>query len=319
MNNWNELSVKVSRETEETVSNILIDAGAQGVAIEDTQDYLDNEDKFGEILPDITQLETVIIKAYYPENLSIIEIASSVKAQITGLTVFGLDPGSDFSVDVQSLAENDWSDSWKQYFLPARISHNLTIVPSWTDYTPTSSDEKIIRLDPGMAFGTGTHPTTKLSLFALEQTLRGGETLLDVGTGSGVLSIAASLLGACEIHAYDLDDVAVKVAEENIQLNADMTNISVAAGDLLKNVDIKADVIVANILADILMNVVDDAYKLLNDGGFLIMSGIIDSKSQMILDKAHEAGFALLTRMQQGEWHCLIFQKADEDTSVVGG
>jgi ribosomal protein L11 methyltransferase len=217
------------------------------------------------------------------------------------------------------LAENDWADSWKQYFLPTRISHDLTIVPSWTDYTPTSAVEKIIRLDPGMAFGTGTHPTTKLSLFALEQTLRGGETLLDVGTGSGVLSIAANLLGAREIHAFDLDEVAVKVAEENIQLNPDMTNITVQAGDLLKNVTIQADLIVANILADILMNVIDDAYHLLNDGGFLIMSGIIDSKAAMILDKSHQAGFALITRLQQGEWHCVILQKSDADTSVVGG
>ena len=106
MNNWNELSVKVSRETEDAISNILIDAGAQGVAIEDTQDYLDNLDKFGEILPEIEQLETVIIKAYYPENLSIIEIAESVKAQISGLLAFDLNPG-DFTVTTQSLAEND--------------------------------------------------------------------------------------------------------------------------------------------------------------------------------------------------------------------
>ena len=195
MNNWNELSVKVSRETEEAVSNMLIEAGAQGVAIEDTQDYLNNVDHFGEILPDVVQLDTIIIKAYYPENISIIELSQQVRAQIAGLLDFGLQPGA-FTVMTQSLAENDWADSWKQYFLPTRISHGLTIVPSWTDYAPVSSDEKIIRLDPGMAFGTGTHPTTKLSLFALEQTLRGGETLLDVGTGSGVLSIAANLLGA---------------------------------------------------------------------------------------------------------------------------
>ncbi|GFH41544.1 ribosomal protein L11 methyltransferase [Lactococcus hodotermopsidis] len=318
MNNWNELAIKVSRETQEAVSNILIEAGAQGVAIEDTQDYLDNIDKFGEILPEIAQLDTVVVKAYYPENLAIVEIAESVKAQILTLADFGLNI-ADFTVSTQSLAENDWSDNWKQYFLPTRISHDLTIVPSWTDYVPVSRDEKIIRLDPGMAFGTGTHPTTKLSLFALAQTLRGGETLLDVGTGSGVLSIAANLLGACEIHAFDLDDVAVKVACENIQLNPNMTNITVKAGDLLKNVAIKSDVIVANILADILMNVIDDAYTLLNDGGFLIMSGIIDSKSAMILEKCARTGFALTTQMQQGEWHCVILQKAATDTSLVGG
>ena len=112
-----------------------------------------------------------------------------------------------------ALAEEDWADNWKKYYEPARITHDLTIVPSWTDYEATAG-EKIIKLDPGMAFGTGTHPTTKMSLFALEQVLRGGETVLDVGTGSGVLSIASSLLGAKEIFAYDLDDVAVRVAQE---------------------------------------------------------------------------------------------------------
>lgn len=318
MNNWNELAAQVSRETQEAVSNLLIDAGAQGVAIEDTQDYMTHQDQFGELLPDVDQLDTVVIKAYYPENLSIIEIAESVRGQISGLTAYGLNPG-EFTITTQSLAENDWSDSWKQYFLPTRISRGLTIVPSWTDYHPAFADEKIIRLDPGMAFGTGTHPTTKLSLFALEQTLRGGETLLDVGTGSGVLSIAAHLLGATDIHAYDLDDVAVKVAQENIALNPEMTAITVKAGDLLKGVTLKANVIVANILADILMHVIDDAYQLLNDNGYLIMSGIIDSKSAMILDKCQAAGFALVTQMRQGEWHCVILQKADDDVSVIGG
>lgn len=318
MNNWNELAVKVSRETEEAVSNILIEAGAQGVSIEDTQDYLNHQDNFGEILPDVVQMDTIIIKAYYPENLSIIELSDHVNAQIASLVDFGLNPGQ-FSVSTQSLAEHDWADSWKRYFLPTRISNRLTIVPSWTEYTRVLPDEKIIRLDPGMAFGTGTHPTTKLSLFALEQTLRGGETLLDVGTGSGVLSIAATLLGAKTIHAFDLDEVAVKVAQENIQLNPDIKNITVATGNLLKTVTIKADVIVANILADILMDVIADAYQLLHDNGYLIMSGIIDSKLAMILDKCQQVGFSTATRMQQGEWHCIILQKCEDDHHIIGG
>ena len=160
----------------------------------------------------------------------------------------------------------------EKYYEPTRISYDLTIVPSWTDYE-ASEGEKIIRLDPGMAFGTGTHPTTKMSLFALEQVLRGGETVLDVGTGSGVLSIASSLLGAKDIYAYDLDEVAVRVAQENIDLNANTENIHVATGNLLQGVGIQADVIVANILADILVNMTEDAYRLVKDEGYLIMSG----------------------------------------------
>jgi len=172
--------------------------------------------------------------------------------RLAELDGFGLETG-EIELTRQELAEEDWADNWKKYFEPARITHDLTIVPSWTEYEATAG-EKIIKLDPGMAFGTGTHPTTKMSLFALEQVLRGGETVLDVGTGSGVLSIASSILGAKDIYAYDLDEVAVRVAQENIELNPGMENIHVAPGDLLRGVEIEADVIVANILADILVH-----------------------------------------------------------------
>ena len=251
METWQELKVTVKREGEELVSNLLIELGAQGVAIEDSMDYVGNVDRFGEIFP-------------------------------------------------------------------ARITHDLTIVPSWTDYEATAG-EKIIKLDPGMAFGTGTHPTTKMSLFALEQVLRGGETVLDVGTGSGVLSIASSLLGAKEIFAYDLDDVAVRVAQENIELNPGMENIHVAPGDLLKGVEIEADVIVANILADILIHLTDDAYRLVKDEGYLIMSGIIKDKWDMVRESAESAGFFLETHMIQGEWNACVFKKTKDISGVIGG
>jgi len=245
METWQELKVTVKREGEELVSNLLIELGAQGVAIEDSMDYMGNVDRFGEIFPEVEQQEEIVVTAYYPDTVDIATVEADLQARLAELTDF-------------TLAEEDWADNWKKYYEPARITHDLTIVPSWTDYEATAG-EKIIKLDPGMAFGTGTHPTTKMSLFALEQVLRGGETVLDVGTGSGVLSIASSLLGAKEIFAYDLDDVAVRVAQENIELNPGMENIHVAAGDLLKGVEIEADVIVANILADILIHLTDDA------------------------------------------------------------
>ncbi len=170
-----------------------------------------------------------------------------------------------------------------------------------------------------MAFGTGTHPTTKMSLFALEQVLRGGETVIDVGTGSGVLSIASSLLGAKTIYAYDLDDVAVRVAQENIDLNQGTDNIHVATGDLLKGVEQEADVIVANILADILVLLTDDAYRLVKKEGYLILSGIISEKLDMVLEAAFSAGFFLETHMVQGEWNALVFKKTDDMSGVIGG
>lgn len=317
MNTWQELTITVSREAEEAVSNILIDLGSQGVAIDDSADYLGEAGPFGEVLPQVEQLNTVAITAYYPETANLESIRQEVKERLAQLRDFGLEIGEN-QLTTQQLAEEDWADNWKKYFEPARITHDLTIVPSWTDYEAGPS-EKVIKLDPGMAFGTGTHPTTKMSLFALEQVLRSEEIVLDVGTGSGVLSIASSLLGAKEIFAYDLDDVAVRVAQENIALNAGTENIHVAAGDLLKYVAIEADVIVANILADILVNLTDDAYRLLKDEGYLIMSGIISEKWNLVRESAEAAGFFLETHMIQGEWNACVFKKTKEISGVIGG
>ena len=317
MNTWQELTITVSREAEEAVSNILIDLGSQGVAIDDSADYLGEAGPFGEVLPQVEQLNTVAITAYYPETANLEMIRQEVKERLAQLRDFGLDIG-ETQLTTQQLAEEDWADNWKKYFEPARVTHDLTIVPSWTDYEATIG-EKIIKLDPGMAFGTGTHPTTKMSLFVLEQILRGGETVLDVGTGSGVLSIASSLLGAKDIYAYDLDEVAVRVAQENIELNPDMENIHVASGDLLRGVEIEADVIVANILADILVNLTDDAYRLLKDEGYLIMSGIISEKWNLVRESAEAAGFFLETHMIQGEWNACVFKKTKEISGVIGG
>lgn len=317
MDKWQELTVEVLREAEEAASNILIELGSQGVAIDDSADYLGRVGKYGEVFPEVKQVDTVKITAYYPEHVDIDAVEKEVAQRLSALSDFGVNAG-DIHYDTQELAEQDWAENWKKYYEPTRISHDLTIVPSWTDYE-AKTGEKIIRLDPGMAFGTGTHPTTKMSLFALEQVLRGGETVLDVGTGSGVLSIASSLLGAKSIYAYDLDEVAVRVAQENINLNAGTENIHVATGNLLQSVDIQADVIVANILADILINMTEDAYRLVKDEGYLIMSGIISEKWEMVRESAEKAGFFLETHMIQGEWNACVFKKTDDISGVIGG
>lgn len=317
METWQEVTIRVNREAEEVVSNLLIELGSQGVAIADSADYVGQEDRYGEIFPEVEQNDTVAITAYYPDTLDLAEVTSALKERLAELEGMGL-LASPAKLSSQTLDEEDWAENWKKYYEPTRITHDLTIVPSWTDYEPTTG-EKVIRLDPGMAFGTGTHPTTKMSLFALSQVLRGGETVLDVGTGSGVLSIASSLLGAKEIYAYDLDEVAVRVAQENIDLNSNTDNIHVSANDLLNGITQEADVIVANILADILVNLVEDAYRLVKDKGYLIMSGIIADKLDMVVAATQEAGFFLETLLIQGEWNALVFKKTDDISGVIGG
>ena len=152
MDKWQELTIEVNREVEEAASNILIESGSQGVAIDDSADYMENANRFGELYPEVEQVETVKITAYYPESADIEAITKQVNERLAELTDFGLETG-DIHLATQELVEEDWAENWKKYYEPARITHDLTIVPSWTDYE-ASVGEKIIKLDPGMAFGT---------------------------------------------------------------------------------------------------------------------------------------------------------------------
>ena len=313
---WNEVKVTTESEAVEAGSNILMEAGASGVAIEDALDFENyQEDQYGELLDKETFSsleEGAVVMAYFPETIFLPEILPFIKDSITELPEFGLNIGENI-VEVSEVEESDWATAWKKYYHPVRVTRYLTIVPSWEKYEPKHEDEKIITLDPGMAFGTGTHPTTNLTLQALETVLRGGETVLDVGTGSGVLSIASSLYGAKDIYAYDLDEVAVRSAQENVDLNANTENIHVSANDLLVGVEQEADVIVANILADIIVLMVEDAWRLLKPEGTLIVSGIIEDKKDMVLEEMYAQGFEVDRIFQQKDWFAIILKKPEED------
>ena len=313
---WNEVKVTTESEAVEAVSNILMEAGASGVAIEDALDFENyQEDQYGELLDKETFSsleEGAVVMAYFPETIFLPEILPFIKDSITELPEFCLNIGENI-VEVSEVEESDWATAWKKYYHPVRVTRYLTIVPSWEKYEPKHEDEKIITLDPGMAFGTGTHPTTNLTLQALETVLRGGETVLDVGTGSGVLSIASSLYGAKDIYAYDLDEVAVRSAQENVDLNANTENIHVSANDLLVGVEQEADVIVANILADIIVLMVEDAWRLLKPEGTLIVSGIIEDKKDMVLEEMYAQGFEVDRIFQQKDWFAIILKKPEED------
>ena len=187
------------------------------------------------------------------------------------------------------------------------------MVPSWEDYQPKAKDERIIKLDPGMAFGTGTHPTTKLSMQALEMVIHGGERMIDVGTGSGVLSITAKQLGAGDIRAYDLDQVAVDSAKKNLDLNPIASDVKVAANNLLNGITGEADIIVANILAEVIIPLIPQAWGLLPVNGYFVTSGIIAEKADQILAAQRQQGFKIRQTLKMGDWYGVIAQKPGDD------
>lgn len=208
------------------------------------------------------------------------------------------------------MHEEEWATAWKKYYNPVKISEKFTIVPTWEMYEPVNSDELIIELDPGMAFGTGTHPTTVMCIQALERTVLPGDRVIDVGTGSGVLSIAAAQLGAEDVRAYDLDEVAVTSAKLNIKLNKVSNMVSISQNNLLDGVEEKsADVIVANILAEVILRFTDDVARVVKPGGTFIASGIIQQKKEQIKEALVKAGFEISETILMEDWVALIAKR----------
>lgn len=306
---WSEISIQTTQEAVEPVCNILHEAGASGVVIEDPQDLItDWEDQFGEIYqlsPDDYPKEGVIVKAYLPVNSFLGETVEGIKEAINGLLVYDIDIGLN-KVSISEVNEEEWATAWKKYYKPVKISNHITITPTWEEYEPEKDDECIIELDPGMAFGTGTHPTTVLCVRAIEKKITEKDHVIDVGTGTGVLSIAAAKLGAEKVLALDLDEVAVKSAIINVKLNKVQDVVSVKQNNLLEQVNEKADLIVANILAEVIVRFVQDAAKVLKQGGTFITSGIISGKKQEVKDALLKHGFIIEETLEMEDWVAFI-------------
>ncbi|GEK33298.1 50S ribosomal protein L11 methyltransferase [Kurthia sibirica] len=309
---WSEFSIHTSNEAVDAISNILHEAGASGVVIEDSSDLVKaREQEFGEIyaLDPVDFPENgVIVKAYLPINSFLGETVEDIKLAINNLATFDIELGAN-KVSTCEIDEEDWSTSWKKYYHPVKISNRFTIVPTWENYQPVDSDELIIELDPGMAFGTGTHPTTVMSLQALEKHVTQDTNVIDVGTGSGVLAIGAALLGAKHVHALDLDEIAVRSAIENVELNKVSTKIDVVQGDLLDTVKEPAEVVVANILAEIIMTFTDDAFTIVKPGGIYITSGIIEARKEDVKTSLEAAGFIIEEVMMMEDWVTIVSSK----------
>lgn len=312
MMEWKEFNVHINKEAEESVVEVLMNLGSAGVNIVDRSDF--------ETLPEygfdtLWALDEnkfpstgVIVKGYFEIKDIQPGFEKELHQKIEELKEFGLNI-EDYRVESGTVADTDWNEKWKEYYHSVPITRYLTIVPEWKQYEKVNPDEKLIVLDPGLAFGTGTHPTTQLSLQGLETEMRGGEVVLDVGTGSGVLTIASSLLGAKAIHAYDLDDIAVQSAKNNIELNDLAAEITVKENNLLKDVTIEADIVVANILAPIIIKLIPDAMRVLKPGGVFITSGIIADQKDKVVAALADEGFKLKQMNQMKDWFSIIAQK----------
>jgi ribosomal protein L11 methyltransferase len=312
---WSEICIETVNDAVEPISNILHEAGASGVVIEDRAELDKKRDGglFGELYelnPDDYPEEGVAVKAYLPASSFLQETVDDITEAVKNLSVYQIDTGN-LRVSVSEVHEEDWATAWKQYYNPVKISEKFTIVPTWEEYEPFSTDELIIELDPGMAFGTGTHPTTVMCLQALERFVKPEDHVVDVGTGSGVLAIGSALLGAKRVTALDLDEVAVSAARQNVALNQVENVISVSKNNLIDGLDDKADVVVANILAEVIISFTKDVESIMRPGGTFIASGIIGQKKEDVKQAMADAGLIIEETVVMEDWVCIAAKKAE--------
>ncbi len=312
---WIELIVHTTTEGADRVSSVLMDAGASGTQIEDRADIPDPSQPHGiwEII-DPKLLESmpsdVLVHAWFEESPSLPGLVDTIRARLTALKS---DPsvGNAFGsllLDTRTVNDQAWTDIWKKYFKPFHASDRLVIKPTWEDFTPAPGDI-IIEIDPGMAFGSGTHETTSMCLSLLEEVITGGEEIIDVGTGSGILAIGGALLGAGHVLAIDIDPDAVQVARENVKLNHVDHLVSVQQGNLLDRVSDTCDICVANIISDVIIAFAAPLLNHIRPGGLFITSGIVTLRSEEVAKALTDAGYEILRHVQKGEWSAFLCRR----------
>ncbi|MGE5632478.1 MAG: 50S ribosomal protein L11 methyltransferase [Caulobacteraceae bacterium] len=303
-----ELQVITTTEASDAISNILYEEGASGVLIEDPNDFkaLNTDTKRWDYVEEelVKKLgEDAKVKGYFQAEEFNGNILKAVEDRVNKLDEFGLDKGKGI-ISSREVNDEDWANAWKQYYKPAKIGDRVVIKPTWEVYE-AKENEAIVELDPGMAFGTGTHETTMMCIRLLEKYVEKDSTIFDVGCGSGILGITAAKLDAKKVICVDIDELSCKVSEENVMLNNVENKVEVRCGNLLDVVSDKADVIIANIIADIIISFTEDAKGFLNKGGIFISSGIIRDRRDEVLKKLRAEGFSILDVLEMGEW-CAI-------------
>ena len=314
---WIQLTVVTTTEGSELVSEALMEAGSAGTMIVDKNDVFANQrpegmwDIIGEEIAE-KMGEDVKVTGYYAMDMNARDCVAAARERIAELkrneAEYGIDFGS-MECFMENVDEEDWAENWKKDFKPFRLGEHMVVKPGWEEVEVQPGDH-IIEIDPGMAFGTGTHETTGMCVAMIEEHVKPGMSVIDIGTGTGILAIAAAHMGADPILATDLDHVAVRVAKENVEINGFADRIRVVEGDLLECVNETADVILTNIIADVLMFFAEPVRKHINKGGKFICSGISKEKRQGVIDVLNKAGYHILEIRDKGEWTAIV---ADRD------
>ena len=312
---WVELIVHTTTEGTDRVSGILMDCGAAGTMIEDRADIPDPSLPHGiwEIidpaLPD-SMPEDVLVHAWFEEGPALPSFLDSIRGSLAELSA-GAAGSAGFGtlqLETRSVNDRDWADTWKKYFKPFHAGEHLVVKPTWEPYEPGPGD-LVIEIDPGMAFGSGTHETTGMCLSLLEEVVHGGEDVIDVGTGSGILAIGAALLGAGHVLAIDIDPDAVKVARENTANNRVDNTVSVQQGNLLDRVSDVCDICVANIISDVIISFAAPLKTHIRPGGLFICSGIVSQRSDEVAQALDSAEYEILRKDTRGEWTAFLCRR----------
>ncbi len=304
---WVEIQIKTTTEALEAVSNILYESGVGGVVIEDSPQKLDIPEEDGwKSLTDLTDIEFegVVVKGYLPMNSSIHEKIKEIQKAVDRLTEYNLDKGLG-EVVFTEISEENWANSWKKYYKPIKIGQKIVIKPTWKKYAPKEG-EIVVQIDPGMAFGTGTHETTVMCIKLLQKYVFPDSVVIDVGCGSGILSIVSAKLGAKKVIGVDADKVAVDVAKKNVVRNNEENKINIIKGNLLDDIHEKADIVVANITADVIMELAQDIGNNIRSAGVFIASGIIKGRSHDVKKSLEKNGFDIKEEIEESEWYSYV-------------
>ncbi len=302
---WTDIRLTVAKadaENAEAVATLLAEGGIY------IEDYSDIEQQVAEIAHvDLIEQElldkprdTVIIHMYLEPGASPGETLALIASRMEAA-------GIPYTSETEGVEQEDWQNGWRKYYHPMDVGQRLAIVPSWQDY---DTDRVKLILDPGLAFGTGGHETTSLCMEALDERVKGGERVLDIGTGSGILAIAALKLGAASAEGVDIDPGAVRTAGENAALNGVADKLTVLVGDLSDKASGKYDIITANIVANAIMALAPAVPGLMADDAVFIASGIIDSRKDEVIAALEAAGLAVLEVKEKRGWECIVCKKA---------